>query len=179
MINTLETVLVMVDFQSRLADIVDRKELVLPNMTRMIKGCQDLSIPILPTVQVPEKLGPLMPELEALFDQIAVYPKAVFSAMRGPDFMVALDKTERQQILLTGIEAHVCVLQTGLDLIDAGYTVYVLSDAVFSRTKENHDLALQRFHDAGATITSVEMALFEMIRTSKHPSFRTISKLVK
>jgi len=103
----------------------------------------------------------------------------VFSAMREADFMVALNQTERKQILLTGIEAHVCVLQTGLDLIDAGYTVHVLSDAVFSRTRENHDLALQRFHDAGATITSVEMALFEMIRTSKHPSFRTISKLVK
>ena len=179
MINTLDTVLVMIDFQSRLAEIVDRKELVLPNMTRMIKGCQALEIPILPTVQVPEKLGPLMPEIEALFDQVSVYPKAVFSAMREADFMVALNQTERKQILLTGIEAHVCVLQTGLDLIDAGYTVHVLRDAVFSRSKENHDLALQRFHDAGATITSVEMALFEMIRTSKHPSFRTISKLVK
>ncbi len=179
MINTLETVLVMVDFQQRLADIVNRKELVLLNLTRMIKGCQALAIPILPTVQVPDKLGPLMPDLEALFEQVTVYPKAVFSAMREPDFMVALNKTERKQVLLTGIEAHVCVLQTGLDLIDAGYTVHVLSDAVFSRTQENHDLALQRFHDAGATITSIEMALFELIRTSKHPSFRTISKLVK
>jgi hypothetical protein len=70
-------------------------------------------------------------------------------------------------------------MQTGLDLIDSGYTVHVLSDGVFSRTKENQQLALQRFHDAEASITSVEMALFEMIRTSKHSEFRTISRLVK
>jgi len=84
-----------------------------------------------------------------------------------------------KQIILTGIEAHVCVLQTGLDLLDAGYQVHVLSDGVFSRTAENHQLALDRLHDAGAVVSSVEMALFEMIRTSQHPAFRTVSKLIK
>ena len=79
----------------------------------------------------------------------------------------------------TGIEAHVCVLQTGLDLLDAGSQVHVLSDGVFSRMPENQQLALMRLHDAGATVTSVEIVLFEMVRTSTHPQFRTISKLIK
>jgi len=179
MLNTLESVLVLVDFQGRLAEIVNRAELVSPNVMRMVKGCQDLGIPILPTVQVPEKLGPLMPNLQSLLGEVQPIPKAVFSAYREPDFILALHQSARKQVMLMGIEAHVCVLQTGLDLLDAGFTVNVLSDGVFSRTEENHDLALLRFHDAGATITSAEMALFELIRTSQHPSFRTISKLVK
>ena len=179
MLNVLDSVLVMVDFQGRLAQIVDRSELVLPNALRMIKGCQALEVPILPTVQVPEKLGPLMPEIADVLGGVEPIAKAVFSALREPDFMVQLDQTSRKQILLMGIEAHVCVFQTGLDLLDTGYQVQVLSDGVFSRTKENHDLALQRLHEAGATLTSVEICLFEMIRTSKHPEFRTISQLVK
>lgn len=179
MLNPVEAVLVLVDFQGRLAEIVHRSELVIPNALRMINGCQSLDVPVLPTVQVPEKLGPMPKELLEALDGIAPLPKAVFSALREPKFLLELHKTTRKQVILGGIEAHVCVLQTGLDLLDADYEVHVLSDGVFSRTAENHDLALQRLHDRGATITSVEMALFELIRTSNHPSFRTISKLVK
>ena len=179
MLNVVEAVLVLVDFQGRLAEIVDRSELVVPNALRMVKGCQSLDVPVLPTVQVPEKLGPIPPKLSEALDGTVVIPKAIFSALREPKFLLELHKTARKQVILGGIEAHVCVLQTGLDLLDAGYEVHILSDGVFSRTKENHDLALQRLHDRGATVTSVEMALFELIRTSNHPSFRTISKLVK
>lgn len=179
MLNTLDAVLVLVDFQGRLAEIVDRSELVVPNALRLILGCQELQVPILSTVQAPEKLGPIMPELGSALEDTEIISKESFSALREPEFMVALDRASRKQVLLTGIEAHVCVLQTGLDFLDAGYTVHVLSDAVFSRTQENHDLALSRLHDAGATVSSVELALFELIRTSLHPAFRTISKLVK
>jgi nicotinamidase-related amidase len=179
MLNTEEAVLVMVDFQGRLAGIVDRKDLVVPNAIRLVKGCQALGVPVLPTLQVPEKLGPMPPELaEALCDTDPI-AKGVFSALREPDFLLALRQSGRTQVILTGIEAHVCVLQTGLDLLNAGYMVHALSDGMFSRTAENHDLALKRLHDAGATISSVEIALFEMIRTSLHPQFRTISGLIK
>ncbi len=179
MLNTVESVLVMVDFQARLVDIVDRADLVLPNALRMIKGCHALEVPIITTLQVPEKLGPLPPEISEALSEVTPIPKSSFSALRTPDVMLALDRLARQQVILMGIEAHVCVLQTGMDLLDAGYEVHVLSDGIFSRTAENHDLALQRLHDAGALISSVEMALFELIRTSQHPAFRTISKLVK
>jgi len=179
MLNTIEAVLVMVDFQGRLAEIVNRSELVVPNALRMVRGCQALDVPILPTLQVPEKLGPILPELVSPLAGVVQISKAAFSALREPEFLLALDQTGRTQVLLMGIEAHVCALQTGLDLLDSGYQVYVLSDGVFSRTAENHQLALERLHDAGATVTSVEMALFELIRTAKHPQFRTISQLVK
>ncbi|MCB2210175.1 isochorismatase family protein [bacterium] len=179
MLNPKDAALVMVDFQGRLAEIVHRADLVTRNALRLVQGCQALEIPILPTLQVPEKLGPAIPELEDALSAEEFISKTAFSAMREPAFLTALQKTGRKQILLTGIEAHVCVLQTGLDLIDSGFTVHVLSDGVFSRTAENHDLALQRLHDAGATVSSVEIALFELIRTSNHPAFRTISKLIK
>lgn len=179
MLNELEAVLVMVDFQGRLAQIVDRSELVVPNALRMVKGCQALDVPILATVQVPEKLGPIMEVLEQPLEGVEIIAKSHFSALREPNFMLALEKTNRRQVILTGIEAHVCVLQTGFDLLDSRYQVHVLSDGVFSRTSENHQLALQRLKDRGATLSSVEIALFEMVRTSKHPAFRTISKLVK
>lgn len=179
MLNPLDAALVLVDFQSRLAEIVHRKEQVVPNALRLVNGCRALEIPILPTLQAPEKLGPMPPDLAKALGEVQSIPKHAFSALRVPEFLKILDETGRKQVLLAGIEAHVCVLQTGMDLLDAGYTVYVLSDAVFSRKRENHDLALERLHDAGATVSSVEMALFELIRTSKHPAFRTISKLVK
>jgi len=179
MLNELEAVLVMVDFQGRLAQIVDRSELVVPNALRLVKGCQALNLPILPTVQVPEKLGPIIGELEEPLSGVEIIAKSHFSALREPNFMLALEKSGRRQVILTGIEAHVCVLQTGLDLLDSGFQVHVLSDGVFSRTAENHQLALKRLHDRGAILSSVEIALFEIVRTSKHPAFRTISKLVK
>ena len=179
MLNTEQAALVMVDFQARLADIVDRNELVVPNALRLVQGCRALSVPILPTLQVPDKLGPMPSELEEALGDVMPIPKVVFSALREPAFMLALRQTERTQVILTGIEAHVCVFQTGLDLLDAGYHVHVLSDGVFSRTAENQQLALGRLHDAGATASSVEMALFEMIHTSTHPQFRTISRLIK
>ncbi len=179
MLNPLDAVLVLVDFQDRLAQIVHRSDQVVPNTLRLIKGCQALEVPILSTLQAPEKLGPMPAELGSALDGLEPLAKQAFSALRAPAFVGALDQTGRKQILLTGIEAHVCVLQSGLDLLDSGYEVFVLSDAVFSRTPENHDLALGRLKDAGATVSSVEMALFELIRTSKHPAFRTISKLIR
>lgn len=179
MLNALEAVLVMVDFQGRLAEIVDRSELVIPNALRLVKGCQALDVPILPTAQVPEKLGPIISELQEPLKEMTVISKSNFSALREPEFLLALEKTKRKQVLLTGIEAHVCVLQTGLDLLDSGFQVHVLSDAVFSRTAENHDIALKRLYDSGATLSSVEIALFEMIRTSRHPEFKTVSRLIK
>ena len=179
MLNPVESALVVVDVQSSLVAVVDRSSEVIPKILQAVQGCQALEIPVLPTLQVPEKLGPIHPDLAEHLKYETLISKTSFSALREPEFMLALRKSGKNQVLLAGIEAHVCVLQTGLDLLDAGYAVYVLADAVFSRTDNNYRLGLQRLHDAGAEITSVEMALFELIRTSKHPQFRTISKLIK
>lgn len=179
MLNVLESLLLLVDFQGRLAEIVDRHDLVVPNVVRMARGCQALEVPVLATLQVPEKLGPILPELAEPLVDVKPISKSVFSAFREPELMAALHRAGRKQVILMGIEAHVCVLQTGLDLLNAGYEVHVLSDGVFSRRAENHRLALHRLNEAGAVLSSVEIALFELIRTSAHPQFRTISGLVK
>ncbi len=179
MLNTEEAVLVVVDVQGSLVDIVSRTELVLPNTLKIIRGCQALGLPILATAQVPEKLGPVLPEIKNALEGSEPISKSAFSALREPAFLTELAQTSRKQVLLTGIETHVCVFQTGLDMRDSGYEVYVLGDAVFSRTEENYQLGLARLHDAGAIVSSTEMALFELMRTSRHPAFRTISKLVK
>lgn len=179
MLNTKESVLVMVDFQGRLTEIVDRRDVVIPNAIRLVEGCQALGIPIVATLQVPDKLGPMPAELVEVMGDIKPISKVVFSAVREPTFLLALRQTGRTQVVLAGIEAHVCVLQTGLDLLSAGYAVHALSDGMFSRAAENHQLALDRLSAAGATISSVEMCLFELIRTSAHPQFRTISRLIK
>ncbi len=179
MLNTEEAVLVLVDIQARLMRVMDRVDLVVPNTERIIKGCQALTVPVLPVVQVPEKLGPMPSELLEAIGEAEPVTKVVFSALREPDFLLALDRTGRRQVILAGMEAHVCIFQTALDLLDAGYQVHILADAVFSRSAENHQLALDRMRNIGATISSVEMALFEMLQTTRHPAFRTISKLVK
>jgi nicotinamidase-related amidase len=179
MLNSVESVLVLVDFQGKLLKIVDRADLVLLNILRMVRGCQALEVPILPTMQVPEKLGPILPELAEALGDVEPVAKSGFSALREPEFMLRIEQTSRRQVILMGIEAHVCVLQTGMDLLDAGFEVHVLSDGVFSRTVENRNIALGRLHDAGAIISSVEICLFEMVRTSRHPQFKTISKLIK
>lgn len=179
MLNLNEAVLVLVDFQGRLVDMVDRSERVIPNILNLIRGCQAVAAPILATVQVPEKLGMLHPDFAEALGQEAPIAKTAFSAMREPQFVSALHSLGRKQIILTGIEAHVCVLQTGLDLLETGFTVHIVQDGVFSRTGENHDLALRRIQEAGGSVTSVETALFELIRTSQHPAFRTIAGLIK
>lgn len=179
MLNPVESALVVVDVQSSLVAVVDRSSDVIPKVLQAIQGCQALEIPVIPTLQVPEKLGPIHPELAEQLKNETPISKTAFSALREPEFMLALRQSGRKQVLLAGIETHVCVMQTGLDLLDAGFDVYALADAVFSRTDENYRLGLQRLHDAGAKISSVEMALFELIRSSKHPQFRTISKLIK
>ena len=179
MLNIEESALALIDVQSRLVEVVDRRERVMPNILRLVKGCQVLGIPVLPTVQVPEKLGPMPADLVQALGDINPISKAVFSALREPAFLLALRQTGCKQVILAGIEAHVCVLQTGLDLLDAGYSVHVLSDGVFSRAAENHQVGLDRLSHAGATVSSVEMVLFELMRTSNHPQFRTISKLIK
>ncbi len=174
------TTLVVIDVQGRLAEIMYDKENLFANLERIIKGVQVLNIPIIWTEQVPEKLGPTLPQFSKLLVQGSnPIPKSSFSCCRVASFTDALKSGGRQQILLTGIEAHVCVYQTTLDLLADGYEVQIITDAVSSRTPENRHIALTRMKDAGAVLTSTEMALFELLRVAEGPQFKQIAKIVK
>ncbi|MBN1991737.1 MAG: hydrolase [Anaerolineae bacterium] len=180
MLKVNNTALIVIDVQGKLAQLMYQKEELFAHLEQIIKGCQVLAIPIIWTEQVPEKLGPTLPEFAELLapngDPLA---KSSFSCCGHQPFMAALQALERKQILLTGIETHVCVYQTALDLLEAGYEVQVVADAVSSRTKQNRKIGLERMKEAEAKLTSTEMALFELLRVAEGDQFRQIARIVK
>ena len=171
--------LAVVDVQGKLAQLMHGKEALFKNIQILVQAAKILDIPILWCQQVPDALGPTLPEIAQLLTDIEPINKAVFSCCGADQFISQLNKSSRNQILLCGIEAHVCIYQTADDLLVKGFEVNVVADAVSSRTPENKQIALNRLASDGATVTSVEMALFELLRTAEHPRFRQIAKLIK
>jgi nicotinamidase-related amidase len=134
-------------------------------------------VPIFASEQYPKGLGGTLPQFVDLASRRM--EKLEFSAYANPAIQDALKRAGQSQLVLCGVEAHVCVLQTGLDLIEAGYQVFVVADAVASRRPDSREVALHRVARAGATLITVEMALFEWLRSASAPEFRSISKLIR
>ncbi|MCX5800149.1 MAG: hydrolase [Candidatus Eisenbacteria bacterium] len=179
MLKTETTVLVIIDVQGKLAHLMHRKEELFENLQKIIKGARILGIPILWLEQNPEGLGPTIPELAALLDDVGPISKFSFSCCGDDRFVTALNSLNRKQVLLAGIETHICVYQTATDLVASGYEVQIVSDAVSSRTKENRKIGLERIKEIGAGLTGTETALFELLRTAKAEKFKEIAKIVK
>lgn len=173
------TALVLIDVQGKLAELMYEKELLWANLQRLIKAARVLGLPILWNEQLPEKLGPTIAPLRELLDGLQPMTKNCFSCCGNGQFMQALQRTGRKQLLLAGIEAHICVYQTAVNLLEKGYDVHVAADAVSSRFPHNKQIAIDRMMDAGATISSTEMALFEMLVRAEGPEFSEIVKIVK
>ncbi len=178
-LSAAQAALVIVDVQGKLATLMHDKELFYDNVGKMIKAAQVLAIPILWNEQLPEKLGETIPEIKSLLSDLAPLPKNTFSCCGNQDFVAGLEEAKRPQVLLTGMETHVCVYQTAIDLLKMGYEVHLIADAVSSRTAENRDLAISKMKDAGAEVSSVEMALFEMLEVAEGDAFKQIIKIVK
>ncbi|MBN2302503.1 MAG: hydrolase [Lentisphaerae bacterium] len=177
--NTDKLVLVLVDVQSKLAQLMHDKESLFSNLQKLISGIKALSIPIIWLEQNPSKMGPTISELSQLLTDENPIPKMSFSGCGEPACMAALRNTNRTQIILAGIETHVCIWQTTADLLAAGYEVEIVTDAVSSRAFHDKQIALQRMESVGARLTTTEMILFELLKTAKHPAFKTILKIVK
>jgi nicotinamidase-related amidase len=170
---------VVVDIQERLLPAIHEPQRVVQNSLRLIRGANILRLLILATEQYRKGLGPTVPEVASALAEVAPVEKLSFSAC-GADGLLATLRTKKiTDVLLCGIEAHVCVSQTGLDLLDAGFRVFVVADAVSSRTAENHRLGLQRLEKAGAVLVSTEMALFELLERAGTEEFKRILELVK
>jgi nicotinamidase-related amidase len=174
-----QTALVLIDVQGRLAQLMHDRDALFDNLQRLVKGVRVMGLPVLWLEQYPEGLGPTIPEVATLLPDLQPIAKTSFSACGCEAFGQQLKSTSRRQLLLAGIEAHVCVYQTAVDLLASGHEVEVVSDAVSSRTAANRALGLERMRTAGARITGVEMALFELLRTARAPAFRDIARLVK
>jgi nicotinamidase-related amidase len=171
--------LAVVDVQGKLAQLMHDKEALFKNIRTLIRTAQILEIPILWCQQVPGALGPTVPEIAELLNGIEPVNKSAFSCCRADQFRDKLRTMRRNQVLLCGIESHVCVYQTAVDLLAKGLTVNVVADAISSRTPENKRVGIDRMAASGAAITCVEMALFELLRTAEHPKFRHIARLIK
>ncbi len=179
MLNTDDAALVIVDVQGRLAQLMDDRETLFANLQRMVRGAQVLELPILWAEQNPGKLGPTIAEVASLLDGVEPIAKMSFSCAGSARFLAALQACGRRQLLLTGIETHICVYNTAVDLLERGYEVHLVEDAVGSRIASNKSVGVRRMCDRGAVLTSTEMALFEMMRSAEHPCFRQIQAIVK
>ncbi len=179
MLEIQNSCLVVIDVQGKLAQLMTDKESLFKNVRILIQAAQILEIPILWCQQVPEALGPTVGEIAELLAGREPIDKASFSCCGDERFTAELNALGKEQVLLCGIETHVCVYQTAMDLMEGGLDVTVVADAVSSRTEQNRHVALTRLAAEGANIRSTEMALFELLKTARHPQFRRIAKLVK
>ena len=177
-----DAVLVLIDVQERLMPVIHDRFDVERNLDRLIRGAALLGVPVIITEQYVKGLGPTVEPLRIALEETGSYrpiEKDCFSAHGCAPFAAQLAALDRRQILIAGVETHVCVYQTALDLLGTGANVWLIADAVSSRTARNRDLAIQRLTAEGARLSSTEMALFELTVTSGTDEFRAISKLVK
>ncbi len=171
--------LVVVDVQGKLAALMYNKENFFAAVVKTIQCARVLEIPILWNEQLPDKLGESIPEVREAMGHARPLVKKTFSCCGNPDFVSALRETKRSQILLIGMETHVCVYQTAIDLLQMGFVVHLVVDAVSSRTAENRRIGSEKIRDAGGQITSLETALFEMLRVAEGDVFRQAIKIIK
>jgi nicotinamidase-related amidase len=173
------SVLVVIDIQGKLAQSMDNKQELFENAQKIIRGIQALEVPLVVTEQIPEKLGSTIPEIAQYLTGIKTINKESFSCWKNQSFMKELMTLNRRQILLIGIETHVCVYQTAMDLVTVGYEVQVVADAVSSRTPLNKIIGIQKMREGGAGITTTEIVLFELLKTAADPKAREIFQIVK
>ena len=172
-------VLVFIDVQGRLHELMHEKELLDRNLEKLVRCADVLNVPVVGTEQIPEKLGPTNEPFKTLLAHAPMVAKSSFSCWGEPQFVEVFQSLGKRQAILVGIETHVCVYQTALDLIEEGIEVFVVADAVSSRVPENKALALQAMRDAGASIIPTETALFALLRDAADPGFKPLLQLIK
>jgi nicotinamidase-related amidase len=169
------TALVVVDVQEGFRPVIGGFEDVARQAATLVQAARVLDLPVVVTEQYPKGLGPTVPELAEHLDGVEPLPKTIFSAPCADGF----DLQGRDQAIVCGIETHICVMQSALDLVDRGVHVEVAADAVSSRTELNRDVGLERMREAGARLTTVETALFELLRRAGTDEFKAIQKLIR
>jgi nicotinamidase-related amidase len=173
------TIGLVIDIQERLVPVMEENEQFVENCSKLIQGLQILGLPLLVTQQYTKGLGETIDEIKSVIADFQYIEKKDFSCYDEPAFAEELDKSGAKNVIICGIESHVCVLQTAIDLKEAGYTPVVVFDCVSSRSFDNLDLAAERFRYEGIMMTSLESILFELTRSAEASGFKEISKLVK
>lgn len=173
--------LVVVDIQEKLLPPIFEKERLVRNSQLLIRLAGILQLPVLLTTQYCKGLGPVVAEIASLLPAAKVMDKLEFSCFGSQEFSAALKALPGlcNTVLLCGMETHICVMQTALGALQHGYRVHVASDAVSSRTEWNWKIGLERMRDAGAVISSTEMMIYELLRSSGTPSFKELLPFLK
>lgn len=173
------TALVVIDVQEKLMNAMPRRAETIAGIQKLISAANVLNIPTLVTLQYVKGLGPLVPELAGITSGISTMEKLAISCCGSGEFTEALKQLRRKRVLLCGIESHVCVQQTAIDLMTLDYFVYIAADAICSRHETDHSVAIERMRDCGAVITTVESAVFEMMREAGTAQFKQVLQLFK
>lgn len=174
-----KVLLVIVDIQERLVPAMDQREKVYANCQHLIEAAKLLAFPLVVTEQYPKGLGPTVHEIKDLLPHYEPIEKITFDCCRGDGFLEKISSLKKNQIILTGMETHVCVLQTCLSLLKEDYIVHLVSDAVCSRKHADYKTAREMMRDAGAVITCTETVLFQLLERAGTPEFKEISKRIK
>ena len=179
MLTAQDTTLLIVDIQEKLSRTMHAREEFIANVQRLVRGARALGVPIVWAEQNPKGLGPTVPEVAELLRDLTPISKFSFSCGASEPCMQQLRQIGRTHVLIAGIETHVCVYQTALELLEKGYHVEVVADACSSRTLQNKQIGLDKMRGAGAAITCVETALFELLKVAEGPVFKQILQIVK
>lgn len=172
-------VLVVIDLQERFRELIHGMPSVLKNSSRLIRAFGELDLPVLLTEHNSRGLGATVPEIRSLLDRTPPLEKLTFSCDGDPGFRAALGALNRDQVVLCGIEAHVCVYQTARDLMDRGKQVAVAADAVGSRQAAAREIGLEHMRRIGVQVMNVEMILYEMLREAQTADFKAVASLLK
>ncbi len=178
-VNRSKAVLFVVDIQEKLLPAMFEKERVLQRSMSLIKGAQVLKVPVLVTEQYRKGLGATVPQIATVIDGFSPEEKLSFSACGAENCRSAVASRTCSDVILCGIECHVCVTQTCLDLLDSGLRVFVVADATSSRKAEDYQAGIDRMRSAGAVSVSTEMILFELLEKAGNEEFKKVLALVK
>lgn len=174
------SLLVVVDIQEKLHKAIPSLDPIMPKVKMLLEAAATLELDVLISEQYPKGLGHTVPELMSLAsDKWPVIEKTSFSCFGDPAFRQELRRSPRKTVILIGLESHVCVMQTAMDLIAEDYEVVVIADAVASRNPYDREIALEQMRAKGAWVITAESFLFALMRGATHPQFRAISKLVR
>ncbi len=180
MLKAEDSVLILIDVQGKLAQIVHQSDQLIETLATLIQAAELFDIPILWVEQLPDKLGSTTPKLaELLQSKCQVITKSHFSAWQAEQFRDALNSSGRKQLLITGIETHICVYQTCRDLLEQDFNVHVVVDGVSSRTLENKQLGVEMMTQYGAKLTNCESLLFELQQQAQEERFKQLLKMIK
>ena len=178
MFNTNDTSIICIDIQEKLVNMLSNGNITASNCAKLMKTASILDINTIITEQYPKGLGSTINEIKSI-KAFETVEKTTFSALQTVDFEEKFKKFNSKNVIIFGIETHICVLQSVIDLIKKGYKVFVVEDCSSSRSENNHKTALNIMKQYGATIITLEIALFNFLKSSKHPNFKEIQQLIK